>query len=99
MSKVEFNNFFCGVDRRILCRVYPSLGLPGPVGMLLVWPCSGSAGVAQGLLLCWDTAGLCPWDHWSSGVGPFSHARAWQGLLCVSGTGTSEGDVGDGADS
>lgn len=46
MSKVEFNNFFCRVDRGILCRVHPSLGLPGPLGTLLVWPCSGSAGVA-----------------------------------------------------
>lgn len=106
MSKVEFNNcFFVELieESYVVCTPgWDCLDLW--VGTLLVWPCSAVLVWREGccepwLLLCWDTAGLCPWDHWSSGVGLFSRARAWQGAPWVSGTGTSEGDVGDRADS
>lgn len=45
----------------------------GPALAVLVWP-EGSC-----------SAGLCPWDHRSSGVGLFSRARAWQGLCACRG--------------
>lgn len=90
MTEVEFNNcFFPRIDRGVLCWAYPRLGLPGPLGAVLVW-------------LCWDTAGLCPGTTRalvlvSSAV--LDMAPSLAEALWVSGTGTSEGDVGDGADS
>lgn len=84
MSKVEFNNcFFVELIKESYVGHTP--GWDCPDLWALPWSGAALATCLEGycepwLLLCWDTPGLCPWDHQSSGVGIFSRARAWQGL-------------------